>query len=85
MRGLPVMATLIVAAAIAMMVALGVWQLQRMAWKNALLDDYAAAQGRPPIVFPLQPDISHPPLFRRAYAICAEVLDWRSASADGSG
>ena len=80
MRGLPVMATLIVAAAVAVMVALGIWQLQRMAWKNTLLDSYAAAQGKPPIAFPLRPDSEHPPLFRRAYATCIGVLDWRSVS-----
>lgn len=44
MRRIPILATLVVVAAVAVMVALGVWQLQRLRWKEALLADYAAAQ-----------------------------------------
>lgn len=80
MRRLPVIPTIIVFLAISVMIALGIWQLQRMSWKNGLLKSYAAAQGQPPIVFPEQPDPQHPPLFRRTTAMCSVVLDWRSAS-----
>lgn len=77
---LPIIPTVIVAIAVAVMVALGVWQIQRMHWKNDLLQSYAAARGRPPIAFPERFDPDHPPLFRRASATCSAVLDWRSAS-----
>lgn len=80
MRRLPVIPTIVVSLAIAVMIALGVWQLQRMNWKNSLIRSYAAAQNRPPVIFPEQVDPFAPPLFRRATAVCTAVLDWRSAS-----
>lgn len=80
MRRLPVIPTLIVAFAVAAMIALGVWQLQRMAWKNSLLESYAGAQGLPPIAWPENVDKDAPPLFRQAAAVCQSVVEWRSAS-----
>src|SRR3546814_2412760 len=65
MRRFPLIATLIVALAVAAMIGLGVWQLQRMTWKDGLLNSYASAQGLPSIDWPVSPDPQHPPLFRR--------------------
>ena len=45
MRRVPIFATIVVLAAAAVMVALGVWQLQRLEQKEALLARYAAAEG----------------------------------------
>lgn len=47
MRRLPLLATLVVALAVAAMIALGVWQLRRAEWKEALLASYQAAQKAP--------------------------------------
>jgi len=47
MRRLPLLPTLVVAIAVAVMLALGVWQLQRAQWKERLLADYAAAATQP--------------------------------------
>ena len=47
MRRLPILPTLIVAAAAAVMIALGVWQMQRAAWKQALLSELAEAPSLP--------------------------------------
>jgi cytochrome oxidase assembly protein ShyY1 len=47
MRRLPILPTLVVAAAVAAMIGLGVWQLQRAAWKDRLLSQYAAAAAMP--------------------------------------
>lgn len=80
MRRIPVLSTIIVVFAILTMIGLGVWQLQRMAWKNTLLESYAAAQGLPPIAWPDRPDGDEPPLFRRSSADCARVVGWRSTS-----
>ncbi|MCF8706828.1 SURF1 family protein [Rhizorhapis sp. SPR117] len=80
MRRLPVLPTILVALAIAVMIALGIWQFQRLAWKEDLLKSYAAAQGLPPIRYPERPDKMHPPLFRHATGHCAQVVDWRSTS-----
>lgn len=49
MRRLPILPSLIVAAAVAVMIGLGVWQLQRAAWKERLLGDLAAAPALPPV------------------------------------
>jgi surfeit locus 1 family protein len=45
LRRIPVLPTLVVLAAVAVMVWLGVWQLQRLQWKEDLLTRYAAAQS----------------------------------------
>ena len=37
MRRLPILPTIIVAAAVAVMIGLGIWQLQRAEWKNRLI------------------------------------------------
>ena len=44
---LPVFSSLLVAAAVAVMIGLGLWQLQRLHWKEALLAQYRAALGAP--------------------------------------
>lgn len=78
MRKLPVLASLLVIAAVAVMIGLGFWQLQRLAWKNAMIARYAAAQGLAPIPFPFTPDAADPPLFRRSSALCQGVESWRA-------
>jgi cytochrome oxidase assembly protein ShyY1 len=62
------------------MIALGIWQLQRLHWKQDLLARYSAAQGLAPIPFPAEPDPSNPPLFRHASAFCGTVAGWRAES-----
>lgn len=47
-RPLPLM-TGFALAALAVLVSLGVWQLQRLAWKTALLDEIAARAGSEPV------------------------------------
>ena len=44
MRRPPLIATLVVLLAVAAMIGLGVWQLQRRAWKEAMLARFAAAE-----------------------------------------
>jgi surfeit locus 1 family protein len=46
---LPILPTLIVVAAVAVMIALGIWQLQRAAWKERMLAELAAAQSLPAV------------------------------------
>jgi surfeit locus 1 family protein len=74
----PILATIIVAAAVATMIGLGVWQLQRAAWKEGLIARYAAAQDQPPIAFPAAPvGDSALPLFRHATAVCLQPVGKR--------
>jgi surfeit locus 1 family protein len=47
MKRIPVIATLVVLAAVALMVGLGVWQLQRLHWKEGLIARYQVAMSQP--------------------------------------
>ena len=49
MKRWPIIPTIIVIIAVAIMIGLGVWQLQRKAEKEALLARYNAADGLPAI------------------------------------
>lgn len=80
MKRIPIVATLIVAAACATMIGLGVWQLQRAAWKEGLLDEYRTAAAKPAMAFPAVPYPNDLPLFRRASGFCLKVISWSSSS-----
>ena len=77
-RRLPLIPTIIVAAAVLTMIGLGVWQLRRAAWKDALLARYEAAQSLPPIAFPTAPIGEELPLFRRASGLCLQPVTARA-------
>ena len=51
-RRLPVLPTILVAMAVAVMIGLGVWQVQRAQWKEALLERYASAGQQPAMAWP---------------------------------
>lgn len=73
-RRIPVFATLLVLAAAATMVSLGVWQLHRLAWKEALLAHYSAAEGETaPVPWPTGPNEVEQALFRHSSVDCASV------------
>jgi len=74
---LPLVPTIVVGLAIVAMIALGVWQLQRRAEKNAALILYAANPAKPVMDFPRLP-VGDENLFRRATAMCLEVVGWQS-------
>lgn len=79
-RRLPIVATLIVAAAVLTMIGLGVWQLRRAVWKDALLSRYEAAQSLPPIAFPTTPVGEDLPLFRSASGLCLQPVTMRATA-----
>ena len=80
-RKLPLVPTLIVAAAVAVMITLGVWQLRRAGEKEALLARYQAARNLPPITFPTGPIHSDQlPLFRHATGLCLSPVAKRSTA-----
>ncbi len=41
---------------LAILIALGIWQLQRLAWKEALIAEVSARVGAPPAALPLEAD-----------------------------
>jgi len=79
-RVIPIIGTLLVLAAVAIMVALGIWQLQRAEWKDGLLATYAAAADQPAIAYPMVSTDDDPPYFRSSSVNCLEVVSWRSTS-----
>ncbi|ODP36036.1 hypothetical protein BFL28_08100 [Sphingomonas turrisvirgatae] len=72
---LPVIPTIVVALAIAAMIGLGVWQLDRRAEKEAAIARYAGASTLPVMAFP-RPPVGDEHLFRRATAMCLSVVGW---------
>lgn len=79
MRRIPLFATVLVGLAVATMVALGLWQLERKHWKDALLERYAAASGnRGEVPFPRTSGEREAALYRRSSVECLRV-DGRQA------
>ena len=82
-RRLPIVATIIVAAAVALMIGLGIWQLQRAKWKEGLLAQYNQAQKLPPIAWPtVTPPKDRLPLFRSATAVCLRPVSQRAVAGE---
>jgi cytochrome oxidase assembly protein ShyY1 len=87
-RRVPLITTFIVALAIALMIALGIWQLGRAHEKEAALAAYRANMTLPATAYPVgQPADDHY-LFRRLSANCLRVVDWQvvgGRAANGRG
>jgi cytochrome oxidase assembly protein ShyY1 len=84
----PILPTILVAAAVATMVALGLWQLRRADEKEVLRAQYERNSALPPIALPMGAVADESLLYRRASAFCLEVAQWRMTggkSASGRG
>ena len=82
-KRLPLAPTLVVTAAIAVLISLGVWQLKRAVWKERLLARYAAAEKLPPISWPTAPlDARQLPLFRYATGVCLRPVGTRAIAGE---
>jgi cytochrome oxidase assembly protein ShyY1 len=82
-KHLPIVPTIVVVAAAAVMVWLGVWQLHRAAWKEALLARYAQAEKLPPITYPTVPLRNDQlPLFRHATGVCLRIVGHRAQAGE---
>lgn len=82
MSRLPLIPSVLVGLAIAAMIALGLWQLQRRDEKEALLARLAANMGKPAIAFPIAAT-GDAPLFRRSSVMCLEPVAWRTQGGRG--
>ncbi|MBX3593765.1 SURF1 family protein [Sphingomonas sp.] len=76
---MPVLPTLVVLAAVALMIGLGIWQLERRAEKGAALAHYAGNQSLPAMAFP-NPPVGDQYLFRRASLMCVTVAGWQEGA-----
>lgn len=82
---LPLIPTLIVGLAMAAMIGLGVWQLDRRGEKAALIARLAANRSAPVMAFP-DPPVGDDQLFRRAGLFCLEAAGWHEqAGRDARG
>ena len=82
-KRLPILPTIVVAAAVAVMVGLGIWQLQRAKWKEGLLARYAEAERLPPIAFPTAPTRDAAlPLYRHATGVCLRIAGQRAVAGE---
>ena len=80
MKKWPLIPTILVALAVATMIGLGVWQLQRKGEKEALLARFEAAADLPPVAWPTVPLPDDMPLYRQSAVNCIKVIGWLSIS-----
>jgi cytochrome oxidase assembly protein ShyY1 len=73
----PPVATILVVAAVATMIGLGIWQLGRADEKDFLRARLERNAMLPPMALPLMAEVDEQLLFRRASAFCLEVTEWR--------
>jgi surfeit locus 1 family protein len=83
-RRLPIVATILVMAAVAAMIGLGFWQLQRRTEKLAALAVLAANPSKPVIAMPI-PAIGDDLLFHRASATCLAPISFLTEGAGNAG
>ena len=82
-RRLPLIPTIVVTAAVAAMIGLGSWQMQRAKWKEALVERYAQAERLPPITWPTEPLRDEQlPLFRHATGVCLRPMGKRATAGE---
>lgn len=82
----PLVPTLVVVAAIATMLALGVWQLARKGEKEAMIARYAAAQDlAAEVPFPRAKGEVAAALYRKSRVTCREVIARRTTAGNGLG
>ncbi len=80
LRNIPIIPTIVVAAAVATMIALGIWQLGRAEEKEALIARYEAALAMSSDVAWPTPSEYEVSLFRHAAVDCRDVRGFDSVS-----
>lgn len=78
MKRLPLVPTLVVGLAVAVMIALGIWQLERAKEKAAALRQYSANLAQPATAYPASNPADAAYLFRTVSAHCLQVTGWRT-------
>ncbi len=87
MKHIPIFPTLLVLAAVAIMILLGVWQLDRRIEKEAMIALVSANPARPAVAFPILPPVEPALLFRKSSIHCLRVAVWNEEAGratDGS-
>lgn len=81
-RNVPLIPTLLVGLAVAVMIGLGVWQIDRAQWKEGLIAQYRGASNLAPIAFPSGPTAEPLPLYRRATGFCLRPETHRAVAGE---
>jgi cytochrome oxidase assembly protein ShyY1 len=76
----PILPTILVAAAVATMIGLGVWQLERLQWKQGLIAQLEANRGKPAVAWPAVAPADDSLLYRRANGFCLQPVAWRATA-----
>lgn len=76
----PVIPTIFVALAVATMIGLGFWQLQRKSQNEVLLQQVTANSGKPAIAYPALGPVSLQALHRKSSVNCLRVSEWKEDS-----
>lgn len=80
-RGWPIIPTILVILAVATMIALGVWQLQRKGEKEALIALYQRNSAMSATVtYPKLPPVPDAMLYRKSSVTCLEPVRWDQRS-----
>ena len=77
---IPFFPTLLVGAAVAVMIGLGIWQLNRAEWKEGLIAQLRANAQLHETAWPSVPPKDDALLYRRASGYCLEVVGWRAVA-----
>ncbi|MDN3645833.1 SURF1 family protein [Pontixanthobacter aestiaquae] len=81
-RSIPIVPTIIVGIAIAIMIALGFWQMSRADEKDAMVESFLAVREQQTVVpFPRKAEDVDAALYRRSEVECTQVLSTRSTAA----
>jgi cytochrome oxidase assembly protein ShyY1 len=85
-RPIPIVATVVVAIAVAAMIALGIWQYQRAGEKERLLALYQRNIAMSSdVMFPELGRVPDRAMFRHSGVVCLEVVGWRSEGGRAPG
>jgi cytochrome oxidase assembly protein ShyY1 len=77
-RRIPIVPTIVVALAVATMIALGFWQLDRARERDAIRAATIARATMPPIELPYSHPADERLLYRHVAATCARVTGWET-------
>lgn len=81
-RRWPLIPTILVLAAVAVMIALGVWQLQRKSEKEALIALFQRNMAMSSTVaYPELPPVANAFLYRKSSIVCLDPVGWDPRSA----
>lgn len=81
LRRLPLIPTVLVLIAVAVMVRLGFWQMDRMAHKDAQIASYTAAIRQSAVIeSPAFTGLDETLLYRRVSFTCPKVTSWRTTA-----